>query len=204
MAKKKLAPRKGAAAMNSAVPEQVSAPKSVKKNNGKVVLRIEFVMGILPTRTIKPIIWKFVTNYYEGRVLDQRTETCCGYRTCITEAELRDKTYAISVAFEIYREVAECSDRTSYLRFFADDDEIDVHDDDGTSDGTDEMILILAKTCHEAYCKLGGKLGRLAFIEACLSSSGGVERIYVEEGLTPSWQQLGAWYYEQADPGSTG
>jgi hypothetical protein len=159
-------------------------------------LRIEFLQGALPTRQVKQIIWKMAVRYYDGTVLNQWTESSWGYRTCITEVELPKKAYTTSVAFEIYREAAELSNEVSYLKFFTDNEEIDVHDCDGTSDGTDEMILILAKTCHEAYRKLGGKLGRLAFTEECLGSSGGVERIYVEEGLTPSWQQLGAWYYE--------
>ena len=62
------------------------------------------------------------------------------------------------------------------------------------SAGTTEMILALVDKYFDEYRESGGSLGRRAFLCRWLGSSGGVERVYVEEGLTPSWQQLGAWY----------
>ena len=62
--------------------------------------------------------------------------------------------------------------------------------------GTNEMILALVDKYFDEYRKSGGSLGRRAYLERCIGWSGGVERVYVEEGMTPSWQQLGAWYYE--------
>lgn len=196
MAKKKAVPSKEAAPKKRAAPKPLKHEAiRMKMTKGYALVRIEFPMGIMPTRKLRPIIAEKAEEH-GGRVLDRRSKSGGGGTWSITELEFPSKSDATTAAFKIYLSASEVADRTTWLSFYIEGEKIEVQDEERVAAGSDEMILILVDKYFDEYRKQGGKLGRLGFIEGCLGSSGGVERIYVEEGLTPSWQQLGAWYYE--------
>ncbi|MCA9120316.1 MAG: hypothetical protein H6822_10215 [Planctomycetaceae bacterium] len=191
MARKRVAPSKRGAPNEDKSQSQTSEES--------VTLKIDLhVLGAKERRRLEEMIEESLSNF-GGRVMDRQTYSrgCYG-RGMTTEVIFSNRSKAITAASSIYLRVGEYSDRFAYVRlsFYIDGERQELGDAERDTAGTSEMILVLVNKYFDEYREAGGKMGRRAFLERCIGWSGGVDRVYVEEGLTPSWQQLGAWYYE--------
>jgi hypothetical protein len=163
-----------------------------------VSLQIDLhVMGVKLRRRLEEAITEHLKNV-SGQVIGQRSYSRGSLGRGITfDVSFSNRMEASTAATMIYSLAVERDngDGCYSLAFYVDGQRLEMEDDKHNSAGSKEMIIALVNKSFDKYCQLGGELERRAFLQGCLGS-GGVERIYVEEGLTPSWQQLGAWYYE--------
>lgn len=166
-----------------------------QKSNGHVSLLVKLhVMGAETRRKLEKIIADSLEKF-GGQVVDRQTYSLGCYGRGVTwDARFPRRSVANTVAATIYLHVHDVACVT--LSLYVDGEWLEMDDAECNTAGTTEMILALVDKYFDEYIESGGNLGRRAFLSRCLGSSGGVERLYVEEGLTPSWQQLGAWYYE--------
>lgn len=184
MARKKAPPQKDAS--------------NVQPSEGHVLLQIELhVMGVKLRRLLEEAITEHLRNS-SGEVTGRRSYSRGSLGRGITfHVSFQSESEARTTATMIYSLAVERNtcDGSYLLAFYVDGQRLNLDDEEYNSAGSNEMIIAMVNASFDKYCQRGGELERRAFLQGCFSS-GGIDRMYVEEGLTPSWQQLGAWYSE--------
>lgn len=128
-------------------------------------------------------------EHFGGREIGQRR---IAYGSHKIETDFVDRDSAVRAAVECFLIGSEMGyDLTS----FVDDVRLDIFPEYWAANSIDEIdmyredqaVIGLVNGLWQRYRDIGGQLSRTEFVFDCLAKVGGVDRVYVEEGLKPAF-----------------
>ena len=103
-------------------------------------------------------------------------------RSYYASGEFRTKQQAIQAASRIYLSINGISSN-HWPEFNINGKSFELFDFNDTEYGDDASVREISNFAWDLYREKGGKMGRMYFLLESLGRAGGIDRVYVEEGL---------------------